>query len=209
MLTLPGLCLRRRKPRIEFPQTEHPMPKIHLIRHGHVAPGDRGCADPGLDDLGLAQATSLAQRLAEQFPRPLPILSSPLLRCRQTAAPLAQLWGSAPTIDARVSEIPSPSAEPAARKAWLTEMLAASWPDAASPDSTDDFAMRLSAWQNDALAALAERAEDTVIFSHYFAINWLCSAASDSVRIDRFRPAHTAMISCEFDRGVLSLIEEA
>lgn len=184
------------------------MPKIHLIRHGHVAPGDRGCADPGLDDLGHTQAASLAQHLAERFPRPLPILSSPLLRCRQTAAPLAQLWNSTPTIDARVSEIPSPSAEPAARKAWLTEMLTASWPDPANPDSADDFSMRLSAWQNDALAAIVECAEDTVIFSHYFAINWLCSAASGSAHIDRFRPTHTAMISCEFDRGVLSLIEK-
>jgi broad specificity phosphatase PhoE len=185
------------------------MPKIHLIRHGHVNPGDRGCADPGLDDLGLAQAASLAQHLAGRFPRPLPMLSSPLRRCRQTAAPLARLWNSMPAIDARVSEIPSPSAEPAARKAWLTQMLAASWPDAASPDSADGFAMRLSAWQSGVLAAVAECAEDTLVFSHYFAINWLCSAASGSVRIDRFRPAHTAMISCEVDRGVLSLIETA
>ena len=50
--------------------------------------------DPGLDALGHSQAEAVAQKLASLGP--LPILSSPLRRTRETAAPLAKLWNVEP-----------------------------------------------------------------------------------------------------------------
>lgn len=183
------------------------MPTIHLIRHGHVVDADRGDTDPQLDALGLAQATSLADSLAARFPRALPILTSPLRRCRQTAAPLARIWKTEPRIEPRVTEIPSPSAEPAARRAWLAKMLSGSWPEAARSSVDEGFAVRLSTWQQGVLDAVTGCAAETIVFSHYFAINWICSVATDSERIGGIRPAHASVISLELEHGIIRLVD--
>lgn len=63
------------------------MAKIYLVRHGQAASGWGLEEDPGLDDLGRSQARDAAQKLAPLGP--LPILSSPKARARETASPLA------------------------------------------------------------------------------------------------------------------------
>jgi broad specificity phosphatase PhoE len=59
-----------------------------LVRHGQVAANARGLllgrADPPLTETGYRQACALAKAL----PRPVRVVSSPLLRARQTAAVL-------------------------------------------------------------------------------------------------------------------------
>jgi broad specificity phosphatase PhoE len=59
-----------------------------LVRHGQVAADARGLllgrADPPLTETGYRQACALAKAL----PRPVRVVSSPLLRARQTAAVL-------------------------------------------------------------------------------------------------------------------------
>jgi broad specificity phosphatase PhoE len=68
------------------------MTRIVLVRHGHVegiAPERfRGRRDVDLSDLGVRQATVMAERLARQW-RPAALYTSPLRRCRQTAAQIA------------------------------------------------------------------------------------------------------------------------
>jgi broad specificity phosphatase PhoE len=60
-----------------------------LVRHGQVAANARGLllgqSDPPLTETGYRQACALARAL----PRPARVVSSPLLRARQTAAVLA------------------------------------------------------------------------------------------------------------------------
>jgi broad specificity phosphatase PhoE len=60
-----------------------------LVRHGQVAANARGLllgrSDPPLTETGHRQARALAEAL----PRPVRVVSSPLLRARQTAALLA------------------------------------------------------------------------------------------------------------------------
>jgi probable phosphoglycerate mutase len=70
------------------------MTDFVFIRHGETdwnrESRFQGQADPPLNAMGQAQATRLAQRLAdERFDA---LISSDLLRARQTAAPLAELW---------------------------------------------------------------------------------------------------------------------
>jgi len=86
------------------------VPKIYLVRHGRAATGWGETADPGLDDKGRDQAASAADTLAAMSP--MPIVSSPMTRALETAAPLAQAWGCAPGIDPRFSEIPTPKHMP-------------------------------------------------------------------------------------------------
>jgi len=77
---------------------------VILLRHGrstsNVAGVLAGRSDGvELDEYGQAQARTLAERLA---PLPLAtVVSSPLLRCLQTLAPLAD----SPTVDERLTEI--------------------------------------------------------------------------------------------------------
>ena len=62
----------------------------------------------------------------------LPIVTSPLRRCRQTAAPLARRWGVTPTVEDTVAEIPSPlGVSMADRVEWLREAMGAPGPTSA------------------------------------------------------------------------------
>ena len=79
---------------------------VHLLRHGEVYNPDRVLYGrlPGfrLSDLGVAQAEVAAQFLAQ---RPIGYLvSSPLERAQQTAAPLAALTGAPVELDERLIE---------------------------------------------------------------------------------------------------------
>jgi broad specificity phosphatase PhoE len=78
------------------------MPRLYLVRHARIASSND--PDPGLADVGLDQAEAMAAALAPKGP--LPILSSPFRRARETAAPLARLWGVALHTDARIGESP-------------------------------------------------------------------------------------------------------
>lgn len=78
---------------------------LYLVRHGSA--GARDDADPDdeqrpLDSNGHFQAQRLAEWLSHDEPRP--ILSSPLLRCRQTVEPLAKCVGVEVGIDDRLAE---------------------------------------------------------------------------------------------------------
>ena len=63
------------------------MPKLYLIRHARPAAGWGEDADPGLDATGQQQAEAAARTLAQTLDR-MPIYTSPLRRCRETARPL-------------------------------------------------------------------------------------------------------------------------
>jgi probable phosphomutase (TIGR03848 family) len=84
------------------------MPTVILVRHGRSSANTSGTLagrTPGvkLDDTGVQQAAAIAQRLAEL---PLAaIVTSPLERCKQTAAAIAkQHDGLRPATDRRLTE---------------------------------------------------------------------------------------------------------
>ena len=77
--------------------------------------------------MGREQADAVAERLAATVGRPVPVVASPLLRCRQTAAPIAAQWGADVEIEPLVAEIPSPEGVPMGeRVAWLRSAMAGS-----------------------------------------------------------------------------------
>ena len=82
--------------------------EIVLIRHGQPEWIREGLnvVDPPLTSLGHDQAVAMAEALAgEEFDE---VLVSPLLRARQTAAPLYERLGRAETIDPWLEEIRDP-----------------------------------------------------------------------------------------------------
>jgi len=172
------------------------MTRIYMIRHGRAAAAFGEAHDPGLDDLGRAQAEEVAKIL--EVLGPLAIVSSPLARTRETAAPLARLWKREPVIEEAVAEIPSPGLDLAERAQWLRKLMAGSWRDATPP---------LAQWREDVIAALTGLTEDTVVFSHYVALNVAMGAATGDDRVTVFSPENCSVTIFEVADGKLMLIE--
>lgn len=149
------------------------MTRLYLVRHGRAAAGWSVDPDPPLDELGAQQAIAVATRLASLGP--LPILTSPLLRCRQTAQPLAAVWGVEPRVEHLVAEIPSPEGVAMEdRVEWLRGAMAGTW---------SQLGPRYTDFRDRAIAFLAGLEDDTIVFSHFVAINAAIGAALGDDRL--------------------------
>jgi phosphohistidine phosphatase len=82
--------------------------QLYLVRHAKAASGDPDELRP-LTPEGRAAARKLGRRLASEGVRPDAVLTSPLLRARETAAELAKPAGLEPEPDERLA--PGASAE--------------------------------------------------------------------------------------------------
>ena len=76
--------------------------RVYLCRHAHADPGDPDELRP-LSAKGTEQAHALAARLAAEDQRPRLVLSSPLLRARQTASAVAEATGCELEVDDRLA----------------------------------------------------------------------------------------------------------
>jgi broad specificity phosphatase PhoE len=170
------------------------MVRIHLVRHGKAAAGWDGHPDPGLDETGRAQAERTAARLMAG--PPMALVSSPLARARETAEPLARAWGRTPRIEPRVAEIPSPSEDLAVRAAWLREAMAGTW---------GDLDPALAQWRDDVVACVEALTADTVIFSHFIAINAVVGHLQGDDRLVVFRPDNASVTTLVHDDNGLRL----
>jgi broad specificity phosphatase PhoE len=174
------------------------MAKIYMVRHGKAEAGFGESMDPGLDETGRSQAEAVAEKLKPLGP--LPILSSPLARTQQTSAPLARTWRGVVDIEPAVAEIPSPKGMTLeGRVAWLRKLMAGSWREA-SPE--------LAAWREHCIATVTAIKQDTVIFSHYVAINVIAGAATGDDRVVVFSPDNCSVTVFETDGTKLRLIEK-
>ena len=181
------------------------MGAVFLIRHG--APQSswgeaEADPDPGLNAVGREQA----MRVAEAFLNgdfgtvPKQIVSSPLKRCRETAAPLAKALGLSVEIDLRLSEIPSPrdlSGE--ARSAWLRHAFEGRWDEISGE-------INYQTWADEVASAVAERSE-TALFTHFVAINAAVAAARDDRRVRQFDPGHASVTRLRVVRGAPARLE--
>jgi phosphohistidine phosphatase SixA len=75
--------------------------RIFLVRHAEAAPGDPDELR-ALTPVGRAQARELGSRLAAEGVRPAVVLTSPLLRARETGGELARATGAPAQPDERL-----------------------------------------------------------------------------------------------------------
>ena len=180
------------------------MPRLYLIRHGRPAAtwgGDDD--DPGLDEAGRAQAEAARDWLLAQPAehRPRRVVSSPLRRCRETAAPTARALGVEIEVDPIVGEIPTPAAlHPSDRGSWLRKVFQGTWAEIEGDLDYDE-------WRRQIVGALRARG-DTAVFSHYVAINAAVSHLTGDERVLSFRPDHASITVLETDGGALTLLEK-
>lgn len=172
------------------------MPTLYLVRHGQAAAGFGSHSDPGLDDTGREQSTAAATQLARLDE--MPIVSSPLARAQETAQPLCALWQCAASIEPRIAEIPSPTADLAARSAWLKEAMQGSW-SALGPEYVQ--------WRADLAQYLLGCTQDTVFFSHYVAINAAVGFAQNDDRLLVFHPNNASITRLTTDGETLRVLE--
>ena len=149
------------------------MSRIYLVRHGRAAAGWDVDPDPALDDLGRSQALAVAAHLRPLGP--LHLVTSPLLRCQQTAFPLATVWGVGAVVEPLVAEIPSPEGVAMQdRVQWLREAMEGTWAGLGS---------RYTAYRDALVAAVLALPTDTVVCSHFVAINAVIGAATGDDRL--------------------------
>lgn len=173
------------------------MPILYLVRHAEAAAGWTEDRDPGLSLRGREQAREMAEALQPLGSRP--IVSSPLRRARETAAELEARWGMGADVEPAVGELPTPDGVGLAeRGGWLRGLLEERW------SRVDDETL---AWRERLLEAVGALRGDTVIVSHYVAINALVGAATDDDRVVCFRPGHCTVTVVERDGAHLELLE--
>ena len=173
------------------------MTRLYLVRHGRAAAGWNTDADPGLDAIGQGQAQQVATKLADTGP--LYIESSPLRRCRETAAPLAALWDRPISIEPRMAEIPSPQGVAMAdRVEWLRGAMQGTW---------TDLGLRYTAFRDAVGASLRSRTVDAVIFSHFVAVNAAIGLAVGDDRLVIRSLDNCSVTVIDVTNGGLHLVE--
>jgi broad specificity phosphatase PhoE len=180
------------------------MTRLYMIRHGKPSAtwGQNADPDPGLDEAGKAQAEAAADALMA-LPadvRPTRVYSSPLRRCRETAAPFAARIGAEVIVDERFGEIPTPAAlSLAERGPWLRAAFHGRWADI---NGDIDYL----AWAKAVGEGLLE-AKSGAVFSHFVAINAALCCATGEERVMTFRPDHASISTFEVEGGRLTLVE--
>ena len=170
-----------------------------MVRHGRAAAGWDTDVDPGLDEIGQQQAEATATRLAV-LPK-VRLVSSPMKRCQETASYLSAKWSKAAVgIEPLVTEIPSPDGYGLGERIdWLRAAMAGSWCALGSPYT--DF-------RDDVVRYVAQSTADTVIFSHFIAINAVIGSClgDDRLVIDSLDNASVTVFETTSEGG-LRLIE--
>ena len=170
------------------------MPKIFLVRHGEASGAYTEDADPGLSDKGRAQAISLRSFFANQSP--LKVYSSPLRRAYETAKLVV---GKSARVfeEPRMSEIPSSDRELKKRDTWLKEVIGRNW---------DKQPKRLMVWRNQIISFLESQTENTIVFTHFIAINAVVGYLTNSLSVVVCKPNNCSITVLEVSGQKLQLL---
>lgn len=170
---------------------------LYLIRHGQASAGFDQAHDPGLDSVGRAQAEAIAGELESLGP--LPLVSSPLRRTRETAAAFEKRWNVQARIERAVAEIPSPTKDLQARTDWLRQAMQGRWAD---------LPPAYQQWRGQVVAALLAMKKTTIVTTHFIAINAAVGFATQDDRLVCFEPDNCSCTRIEMADGTLRLVEQ-
>ncbi len=134
---------------------------VFLVRHGEASSSWGESPDPGLSELGRQQAGAVAAHLAPMLDPGTQLLTSPLLRARETATPLFEALGERVQVAEAYREVPSPVAL-ANRQAWLRQFMGERW---------EQQTEVLLEWRENILTHLVQLDRPAVIFTHFLVIN--------------------------------------
>lgn len=171
--------------------------KIFLVRHGQASAKWHESDDPGLSEMGHRQAAAAAQRLAALVDPEVRLISSPMLRARETARPLSDALGADVSIVDAFREIPTP-VPLAERQAWLKQVARQQW--------SEQHAM-VCEWHRSVLQRLMEIRQPSVVFTHFMVLNAIVGALSDAEKIICFMPDNASITKLQLNEGSLEVLE--
>lgn len=169
---------------------------IYLVRHGEAAAHWGQSADPGLSALGCEQAEVCARALTPRLDAGAVLLSSPLARATQTAAPLARHMGVDVSVSEAFREIPAPVPLPQ-RRDWLRAFMREEWKRQGEA---------LITWREALLSALYSTQSPVVIFTHFLVINTVVGHIRGSERTLSFWPDNGSVTELLLRDGRLELV---
>ena len=170
---------------------------IFLVRHGEAAASWGESPDPGLSELGRQQAQIAAEQLRLQLGGgDAQLVSSPLQRAMETAAPLSTLLQRRVQVDAAFREIPSP-VPLAQRQSWLRQFMQQQW---------DEQVDQLQAWRSTALQQLLGLRQNTAIFTHFLVINAVVGQLLERSETLCFWPANGSITHLRHSGNDLELV---
>ncbi len=158
---------------------------IFLVRHGEAAASWGEHPDPGLSETGRTQAEAVAVALSTKNVER--IYTSPMARCQETAQAFATLSGMPPTIEPKVTEIPTPG-DVTDRVPWLRALMAGDWSE--SPGLVQD-------WRANLIETVSALPDNTVVFTHFVAINAIAGHLEGTDRVTVFRPNYCSLTQIE------------
>lgn len=175
------------------------MARLLFVRHGKSALSFDCAMDSPLSDAGLDQARRCAAGI-DGLTAPCRIVSSPLLRARQTAECLAERWGGGIAIEPAVAEIPVPLPltpdHPQERRRWLNGILA---------DRYGALSHEVERWRRELLDFVRRQTSDSVIFSHYLTINAVVGAGQGDGRTVVVDPDYCEVVEVLVRDGQIQL----
>lgn len=179
------------------------MTRLFLIRHGEPEAAWGGAVDdPGLSAEGRAQAEGASAALSSLGS--LAIVSSPMRRCRETAAPFERHTGVNADIQNAVSEVVAPIGI-TDRRSWLRANFP--WDTGVPRRSWSEVDRALRAWRDSVSSWALGVERDTAVFSHFIAINALASVAMRSDETIVCVPGYASITEFEVRDGVLTLVK--
>lgn len=181
------------------------MARLFLVRHGRPEAVWGGVgSDPGLSGEGRRQAEAAARALVDigRFR----IVTSPMKRCQETAAPYAAFIGAKPHVEPRVSEIRAP-VDVEDRQAWLLARFP--WRTSGASRAWQTLEPELHIWRDAMLNFVRGVREDAAVFTHFIAINVMTGAAMGSDDTIVCRPDHASITEIEVHNGTLRLVRMA
>lgn len=171
--------------------------QIYCVRHGQAASSWEQNTDPGLSEAGLQQAGTLAA--SWPYSEIKQIISSPMLRTRQTASPLATALDMPVQVNEAFREIPTPPSVPMAhRLQWLQSCARQEWGE------MDNLLVQ---WRSRLLGAITSLQQPTVIFTHFMVMNAIAGHILAREQLVHYQPDYTSILKLDLNHGALSLVE--
>ena len=134
---------------------------ILLIRHGTAAASWEEDLDPGLSLEGSDEAEILAKKLTKEVTREYRLISSPLARARETAAPIAKQLNRQVVLESALAEISTPVILKK-RKLWLRNLMKEKWKEQGTT---------IRSWRANAFKCVSELQHPSILFTHFLLIN--------------------------------------
>ncbi len=162
---------------------------IYLIRHGEAAQAWDEAPDPVLSTNGQHQAVALANEyLPIVIGADFQLVSSPLLRAKQTAFPFQLAFGNAATINRNIAEIPSPGIALKDRRNWLKALFTKKINELEQPQLD---------WRNNIIESISNIEKNTLIFSHFMTINAIVGWIRGNEQVVSYYPNYCSITKIE------------